>query len=189
MPRPPRQAAPASPSKAAAKARAPARKAGNAARDPHADRAATVLRRFRVIFNAVKNHFRSVEKKAGVSGAQLWALSVIHASPGSGVNQLAGAMDLHQSTASNLVRALTEAGMVVSAREGDDRRAVQLYLTAKGRKVLAKAPGPFTGILADALLHLDEKTLARLDRDLAALNERIPSAAHGRNVPLWEDQA
>jgi DNA-binding MarR family transcriptional regulator len=154
----------------------------------HAERAAKVLRRFRVIFNAVKNHFRSVESKAGVSGAQLWALSVIHSKPGTGVNQLAGAMDIHQSTASNLVRALVELGMVASAREGDDRRAVQLYLTLKGQKALAKAPGPFTGVLPEALMHMDSQTLTRLERDLAKVIREIEPRVHGRNVPLGGDR-
>ena len=40
------------------------------------------LRRFRRVFNAVKTHFQQVEKRAGVGGAQLWALSVIGARPG-----------------------------------------------------------------------------------------------------------
>ena len=152
-----------------------------------AEPAAKVLRRFRVVFNAVKTHFRAVEKTAGISGAQVWALSVIQARPGVGVNELARAMDVHQSTASNLVRALQEAGMVISAREGEDRRAVQLYLTTRGHKALAKAPGPFEGILPDALKKLDEKTLARLDRDLATLIALLGADAQGRKVLLGHE--
>ncbi|MEJ8838820.1 MarR family winged helix-turn-helix transcriptional regulator [Ramlibacter sp. AN1133] len=152
----------------------------------HPEKAARVLRRFRVIFNAVKNHFRSVERKAGVTGAQLWALSVINSKPGAGVNELAAAMDIHQSTASNLVRALVESKTVVTAREADDRRFVQLYLTAKGQKALAKAPGPFAGVLPDALMHLDPQTLSRLERDLEAVAQQIRPAAHGRNLPLGD---
>jgi len=68
--------------------------------------AARVLRRFRLVFNAVKAHFQQVERSAGVGGAQLWALSIIREHPGRGVNDLARAMDVKQSTASNLVRAL-----------------------------------------------------------------------------------
>jgi DNA-binding MarR family transcriptional regulator len=189
------KAAPGPARKAAARtAKPPARaaaKTGKAAPQPegHAENAAKVLRRFRMIFNAVKNHFRSVERKAGISGAQLWALSVIRANPGAGMNQLARAMDLHQSTASNLVRALVEAGLVVSAREGDDRRAVQLYVTTKGQRALAKAPGPFTGILPEALMHLDAPTLARLERDLAAVIRQIAPEKQGRNVPMGDPQA
>lgn len=157
--------------------------------DEHAESAAKVLRRFRVVFNAVKNHFRAVERKAGVSGAQAWALSAIHARPGLGVGDLARAMDVHQSTASNLLRTLVEAGLVVSSREGEDRRTVQLYVTAKGQKALAKAPAPFEGVLPDALLRLDEQTLARLERDLAKVIRQLGPQAQGRNVPLGDKDA
>ena len=68
-----------------------------------------MLRQFRVVFNAVRTHFQQVEKKVGIGGAQVWALSVIRRTPGAGVNSLAQAMNIHQSTASNLVRQLATA--------------------------------------------------------------------------------
>jgi len=151
-----------------------------------ADPSARVLRRFRIVFNAVKSHFRAVESKVGVSGAQVWALSVIDARPGVGVGELARGMDVHQSTASNLVRGLVEAGLVVSTREGEDRRAVQLHLTARGKKALTRAPGPFAGVLPDALHRLDPKVLARLDRDLAKLIQVLGPEVKGKNVPLGD---
>ncbi|HEY1391979.1 MAG TPA: MarR family winged helix-turn-helix transcriptional regulator, partial [Methylibium sp.] len=119
-----------------------------------------VLRRFRIVFNAIKAHFQQVEKQAGVGGAQLWALSVIRQRPGIGVNELARAMDVHQSTASNLVKTLAERNLIVAAKEGSDRRAVQLRLLASGAEVLDRAPGPCTGVLANALAALDADTLA-----------------------------
>lgn len=149
------------------------------------DPAALVLRRFRLVFNAVKGHFRSIERKTGISGAQAWALSVVRDRPGIGVGDLARAMDVHQSTASNLLRALVEQGLVVSARGDRDRRAVKLEVTAEGLKVLRKAPGPFTGILPDALQRLDKATLARLDRDLARLVQELGiEDERGANIPL-----
>jgi DNA-binding MarR family transcriptional regulator len=164
----------------------PRKKPSSPKRQDTPEPAAKVLRRFRVVFNAVKAHFRAVERTAGMSGAQVWALSVIHARPGVGVNDLARAMDVHQSTASNLVRALQEAGMVVSAREGEDRRAVQLYVTTRGQKSLAKAPGPFEGVLPEALKRLDDKTLERLDRDLAKLAQMLGAEAKAGKVPLGQ---
>src|SRR4051794_463313 len=119
---------------------------------------ARVLRRFRLVFNADKAHFRAVEKKAGVSGAQLWALHVVREQPGIGVGGLARAMDIHQSTASNLLRPLLDGEFVAAARDGADRRSVRLQLTARGRRVLARAPGPFAGVLPDALARLDRAT-------------------------------
>jgi DNA-binding MarR family transcriptional regulator len=151
------------------------------------DPATRVLRRFRLVFNAVKSHFRAVETKAGISGAQLWALSVVRAHPGIGVGELARAMDIHQSTASNLLRALVEKGLVLSGRGGSDRRAVQLQVSAKGGRLLSKAPGPFSGVLPQALARLDQRTLARLDRDLAALIEELGVDERGAGIPMSED--
>lgn len=128
-----------------------------------------VLRQFRVVFNAVKTHFRQVEKEAGVGGAQLWALSVIRSNPGIGMNDLAHAMDVHQSTASNLVKSLVTREMIVAAKDGTDRRAVTLRILPNGAKVLRRAPAPFAGVLPDALASLDARTLARLDKDLGKL--------------------
>ncbi|MGZ5269844.1 MAG: MarR family winged helix-turn-helix transcriptional regulator [Ramlibacter sp.] len=131
--------------------------------------AARVLRRFRIVFNAVKAHFRDVERKAGIAGAQLWALSVVRDNPGIGVGRLAQAMNIHQSTASNLLKPLLEQALVVADRAGADKRSVQLQLSPAGARLLRKAPGPLTGVLPQALAQLDARTLARLDRDLDTL--------------------
>jgi DNA-binding MarR family transcriptional regulator len=151
--------------------------------------ASRVLRRFRLVFNAVKTHFREVEKKAGLAGAQVWALSVVRDHPGIGVGELAKAMDIHQSTASNLLKSLLEQGMVAADRTGSDRRAVQLHVSTKGLKVLRKAPGPFTGVLPDALAQLDRLTLARLDRDLGRLIELLDGDKRGEAIPLGQPEA
>ena len=178
-----------SPARGSAARAAPATPAGGGTRAPAARKpepASSVLRRFRVVFNAVKGHFRDVEKRAGISGAQFWALSVLREQPGLGVGGLARAMDIHQSTASNLLRPLLENGYASAVRGAADRRAVQLQVTAKGLRVLAKAPGPFTGILPQALSRLDARTLARLDRDLGRLIDELGPDARGRNVPLGQ---
>ena len=145
-----------------------------------------VLRQFRIVVNSVKSHFRSVETRAGVSGAQLWALSVIGDSPGIGVSRLARTMDIHQSTASNLLRPLLAQGLVLSDRTEADKRAVHLSLSPAGARILKKAPGPFAGVLPKALTELDERTLARLDRDLGQLIERLGADDKGGKVPLWQ---
>lgn len=145
-----------------------------------------MLRRFRVVFNAVKSHFREVEKKAGVAGAQLWALSVIREQPGIGVRDLAIAMDVHQSTASNLLRSLLELELVAARKEGSDRRAVQLRILPAGTRVLRRAPSPFNGVLPDAIGALDARTLAQLDRDLGKLIAVLNGDKRMANVPLGQ---
>lgn len=150
--------------------------------------AARVLRRFRVVFNAVKAHFRAVEKKAGIAGAQLWALKVIRDRPGIGVGDLAKAMDIHQSTASNLLRQLLATELVVADRAHADKRMVHLQVSAAGARLLKKAPGPFTGVLPEALNQLDPRTLARLDRDLGLLIELLGADEKGSKVPLGQPE-
>jgi DNA-binding MarR family transcriptional regulator len=143
-----------------------------------------VLRRFRQVFNAVKTHFRDVEKKAGLGGAQIWALSIIASRPGMGVGALARDMDIHQTTASNLVKALLKQGLVQAHREGADRRTVQLRVTPAGRDALKRAPGPFAGVLPDALACLDDATLERLDHDLGVLIGLLQADEEGAGIPL-----
>ena len=146
--------------------------------------AIAVLRQFRQVFNAVKSHFQQVEKTVGMGGAQVWALSVVREHPGIGVGALAKAMSIHQSTASNLVRTLIEREMVVAVKQGADRRAVQLNLLPAGAKVLRNAPGPFAGVLPDALKALSPATLARLQSDLTELIVAIDADERGASILL-----
>lgn len=145
-----------------------------------------VLRQFRQIFNAVKTHFRQVEHKAGLGGAQIWALGVIREQPGIGVTELARRMDVHASTASNLVKLLIEKGLVAAEKGEVDRRSVQLRLLAPGTRALRKAPGPLEGVLPDALDSLDPALIARLHADLAVLIDVLQVESDGAQTPLAE---
>lgn len=143
-----------------------------------------VLRRFRQVFNAVRTHFREVEKVAGIGGAQLWALSVVRTTPGITVGELAKAMDVHQTTASNLVKGLLALGLLESHRNGVDRRSSMLKVAPAGTRLLRRAPGPFSGVLPEALSRLDEAMLRRLDADLAALLAELGADARAAKIPL-----
>ncbi len=157
----------------------PAPPAGNDSATP-----ARVLRQFRLVFNVVKTHFQQVEKQVGVGGAQVWALHVVQQRPGIGVHGLARALDVRQPTASNLVRSLVEHGMLEVRKEGPDRRAVQLHVLAPGLDVLQRAPGPFAGVLPQALAGLDATTLARLEQDLGQLIGRLGANERAAGIPL-----
>lgn len=143
-----------------------------------------MLQRFRQVFTAARAHYQQVEKQVGIGGAQVWALGVIASQPGLGVGSLARAMHVHQSTASNLVRALTERGLIATAREGSDKRAVQLRLMPAGQALLAQVPGPFTGLLPQALDQLDAATLARLQADLTTLIHAMGMADDAPALPI-----
>lgn len=150
----------------------------------HDELSIQVLRQFRVIFSSVRAHFREVEKSTGTGGAQVWALSHIRENPGLGVNQLAVALDIHQSTASSLVRSLVAKDLVKTEQGKEDRRSVRLLIRPAGRALLRKVPGPFTGVLPKALSSLDAPALRRLRRDLAVLIETMAPDEAAARKPL-----
>src|SRR5438105_15280012 len=73
-----------------------------------------VLEQFRVIVKSIRRHYQDVERRAGVTGAQLWALAQIAEQPGGQVGELARAPAVHQFTASNLESVLEVRGVGLS---------------------------------------------------------------------------
>lgn len=147
---------------------------------------AKVLRRFRVVFNAVRTHFRQVEKQVGLGGAQVWALSLIDSNPGIGMGGVAQNMDIHQSTASNLVKVLVRKDLISMEKATGDRRNVELRILPAGKELLSKVSGPFEGVLPVALGTLNEKTLQRLDKDLGVLIDLLKADEDAESTPLAE---
>jgi len=145
-----------------------------------------VLRQFRQIFNAVKTHFRQVESQAGLGGAHLWALGLVREHHGIGISELARRMDVHQSTASNLVRSLADKGLVATGRHGADRRSVQVSMLPAGVRALRASPGPFEGVLPSALKSLEPELLDRLQSDLAVLIRALQVEGTDGQTPLSE---
>jgi DNA-binding MarR family transcriptional regulator len=152
---------------------------------PQDDVATQVLRQLRQVFNAVKSNFQQVERMVGLGGAQVWALSVVRDNPGLGIGALARKLDIHQSTASNLVKALIERGFVAAAKDDADRRAVRLRVLPAGMKLLRHVPAPNAGgLLPGALRSLDTATLERLRVDLGALIVALGADERGAKIPL-----
>lgn len=150
----------------------------------HPDPALRVLRQFRLVFSAVRRHFQQVEKNAGLGGAPIWAMSLIAKNPGVRVTQLARAMDIHQSTASNLVRSLTRLGYVHSEKSATDKRVAELYPLPEGLKLLRKVPGPYTGVLPQALRELDSITLIELENHLKLLLQKLEVDERSARTPI-----
>jgi len=145
---------------------------------------AKVLRRFRVVFNAIRTHFRQIEKQVGLGGAQVWALSLIKDHPGIGMGGIATNMDIHQSTASNLIKVLVRKELITMEKAADDRRNVQLAITPAGLALLTNVAGPFEGILPVALSHMSAETLIRMDQDLCELIGLLKADETAEETPL-----
>jgi len=147
-----------------------------------------VLEQFRIIVKSIKRHYQDVERRAGVSSAQLWALAQVAETPAAKVGELARALAIHQSTASNLLRALEARGLVTRERQGHDQRQVKLFASRKGLKLLRAAPRPLIGVLQQALSELPPARLHALHGELARVIALMKSKAiaAARELPLSE---
>jgi DNA-binding MarR family transcriptional regulator len=153
-----------------------------------AEKSVEVLEQFRIIVKSVRRHYRHVERRAGLKGAELWALAQVAEQPGVRVGELARAMAVHQSTASNLLRALQAQRLVTRERQAHDQRQVKLFATRKGLKVLKRAPRPLIGVLQQALSELPPARLHALHAELAHVIAlmRSKAIAAARELPLSE---
>ncbi|SPE26098.1 MarR family transcriptional regulator [Burkholderiales bacterium] len=156
-------------------------------RDAHQQNALAVLEQFRLIFRSAKKHFQWVQQRTGVSGAQLWVLAELHRRPGIRVTELARAMAVHQSTASNLLERLEKLRLIQRERSPADQRVVHLSLTDAGREAIARAPMPLEGVLPDALRSLAHEDLLALQQQLVQLAKRMKVRDRaGKRIPLAE---
>ena len=144
-----------------------------------------VLKLFRIIVKTIRGHYQMVENRSGVSGAQLWALAHIHDHPRTTVGALAKALAIHQSTASNLIGRLESVGLVERRRLREDQRTVELSLTPRGKKSLARAPRPLIGVLQQALADMPMRSLDGLHQHLSLLVRTMRVRdTKGRSIPL-----
>jgi DNA-binding MarR family transcriptional regulator len=101
------------------------------------------------------------------------------------LRELARALAIHQSTASNLVGRLESLGLLARNRLRDDQRSVELTLTAEGKRALARAPRPLIGVLQQALLDLPENRLDALQEHLGVLIGTMKiKDTRSRSMPL-----
>ncbi len=146
-----------------------------------------VLEQFRMIFRSAKKHFQWVQERTGVTGSQLWVLAELQRRPGIRVTDLARAMGIHQSTASNLIELLERRGLIQRDRSSKDQRVVHLSLTRAGRGTIGRAPRPLEGVLPDALHSLGRGDLLELQRRLDKLAQRMKVRDRGgKRMPLGD---
>lgn len=133
-----------------------------------------VLQQFRLLFGSMRQYFRLVEERCGMSGSQMWVLQEVQRTPEIGIGELAIRMGVHQSTCSLLVDKLVALGCLTKKRQNADQRRVGLCLAASGLAALAALPGPAEGILPEALSKLPLVVLKTLHINLEELILHLP---------------
>lgn len=121
------------------------------------------------LVRAIQTGMQNIDPSHGLSGSQLWALWQISAQPGLRVTELAGALHLHASSASNLLDKLESRELVRRERSNTDSRVVHLYLADAGIKLVQDIPGPMEGRLRLALRKVPAPVLAGLLTGIGAV--------------------
>jgi MarR family transcriptional regulator, lower aerobic nicotinate degradation pathway regulator len=137
---------------------------GNASAD-----AAETLDAFRRLVRALRESSREAEKRAGISGAQLFVLQQLRHGETLSMTDLARRTLTHPSSVSVVVARLTAAGLVARARSEADARRVDLKLTRKGRTMVDKAPRMFQERLIAGVAALPPRQRRGLSAGLRAL--------------------
>lgn len=102
--------------------------------------AAAAMDALRQLVRALRLSDTDVQRRAGVTGAQLFVLQQLHERSAASLGELAERTHTHQSSASVVVRRLVEQGLVRREADPADRRRRHLALTAAGRRVVRDAP-------------------------------------------------
>lgn len=141
----------------------------------------------RVLFKSIQLHSRKMEKTCGLTCAMLWMMWELFANPGMKVSELARILSIHASTCSNMLDKLESKGLVERNRSIKDQRAVHLFLTDAGQKMLAKAPRPAQGAMSEALEELRDHDLDNLAGGLNALVAALQvKEQNAEFVPMFE---
>lgn len=133
------------------------------------DDAGEVVQILRRLFKAIHEYSKAIHKKNGLSGPQVWALTILAEHPDISARELAARMFVHPSTITGIVDRLTRKGAVVRSIDAVDRRGVRLALTAAGRRILKRTPPPVQVGLARALHRLPARRLRDLRQSLARI--------------------
>jgi DNA-binding MarR family transcriptional regulator len=138
-----------------------------------------VLDSIRRIVQTIRVASRAVERRFGLSAAQLFVLQRLSESEATSVNELAARTLTHQSSVSVVLSRLVARGLVARSTDRADARRVVLNVTAKGRALVRRAPAAAQERLIDAIDGLP----APKRRELADLLARVADHAADTAAP------
>lgn len=135
-----------------------------------------IILSLRVISQYMLRYSKYLEKEYGLSSSQLSAMWAIKESEKLRVSDIAKALSIHLSTASNMLDKIEKKKFIKRVREGRDSRAVYIRLTRRGENLLLGAPHPTQGKLATALRTMTEREVNALTKNLSKLISSLEKA-------------
>lgn len=132
---------------------------------------ADIIDNLRRVFQVVNEQSKRVERETDLTGPQLWAIKMISEAAPIKVSELARRMYLHPATVVGILDRMEGKGLVSRTRSQEDRRVVEIDLTAKGKEIVDRAPEVAQGLLVRGLEPLPEEKLLQIADGLDQLVE------------------
>jgi len=139
---------------------------------------------FRHIVQALRAG-RAGEGYAGLGSAQLFALQQIAEHPDASINDVAALTCTHQSSVSVVIQRLVRQRLVAKVASSQDRRRLRLGVTAKGRRLLGRAPVAVQEHLIAAIAALPAADRRALARSLSAVARLVAPAGAAPHPPMF----
>jgi DNA-binding MarR family transcriptional regulator len=134
---------------------------------------AAVLAPLRALIAGLTASARAVERRTGVTNAQLFLLQTLATTGPSTLGALAERVGTQPSTVSLVIGRLQRAGLVTRVRAVEDRRQVVITLTAAGQRLLRRAPEAPTTRLLEAISQLPARDALKVGVALEMIVQRL----------------
>lgn len=142
-----------------------------------------VIDNLRRISQAVSEYSRHAVKMTELTGPQLWALKIIANAAPIRVSELARQMYLRPATVVGILDRLETKGLVTRTRSTEDRRVVDIHLSAIGTSVVANSPEVAQTMLVKGLGTLSDEQFRCVVEGMKQM-VRILGAEHITPQPL-----
>jgi DNA-binding MarR family transcriptional regulator len=118
----------------------------------------------------------------GITMGQFWALKTVSSLESASLGTVARYLGISPPSACANVDQLEAAGLVRRHRSEKDRRTVQLSLTPKGRRVMARVWEQIAEVMAGAARELPRNDIAAAVRTFQALSTQLSAGTASREV-------
>ena len=123
--------------------------------------------------------FDTVLKPLGVTRSQAWVIAYLSRAEGMAQSDLANQLDLGKVALGGLVDRLEATGLVERRADDGDRRLKRIYLTADGRKVVARMRKIATVANADILKGINAQDVQLTAKTLKAIKANLLKMVNG----------
>ena len=128
---------------------------------------------------------RAGEDGGGLGSAQLFALQQIAEHPDASINDVAALTCTHQGSVSVVIQRLVRQRLVAKVVSSQDRRRQRLAVTAKGRRLLGRAPVAVQEHLIAAIAALPVTDRRALARSLSAVARLVAPEGVAPHPPMF----